>query len=113
MSSLLLMSAENTKTLNFVSLEICFLGFVHRHDELFFSYLWNFIHKFISADEIHVRIRADEGRTPTHFFIYIMYNSYNTFMAGVYAEVYACKVTSLLQGFFSLVHSFYIAFRIV
>ena len=30
-SSILLMSAENTKTLTFVSLMFCFLGFVHRH----------------------------------------------------------------------------------
>ena len=28
-SSLLLMSAENTETLTFVSLKLCFLGFVH------------------------------------------------------------------------------------
>ena len=36
-SSLLLMSAENSKTLTFVSLKFCFLGFVHCHNELFFS----------------------------------------------------------------------------
>ena len=84
-SSLLLMSAENSKTLTFVSLKLCFLGFVHHHNELFFSYLWSFIHKFRSSDEI--RIQADEERTPTHF---------NRFMAGfVYTEVYAFKVTSL------------------
>ena len=53
-SSLLLMSAENSETLSFVSLKLCFLGFVHRHNELFFSYLWSFIHKFISADEIRI-----------------------------------------------------------
>ena len=47
-SSLLLMSAENTETLTFVSLNLCFLGFVHRHNELFFSYLWSFVHKFTS-----------------------------------------------------------------
>ena len=51
-SSLLLMSAENTETLTFVSLKLCFLGFVHRHNELFFSYLhvhvWSFVHKFTS-----------------------------------------------------------------
>ena len=63
-SSLLLMSAENTETLTFVSLKLCFLGFVHPHNELFFSYLWSFIRKFISADEI--RIRVEEERTPTH-----------------------------------------------
>ena len=45
-SSLLLMSAENTETLTFVSLKLCFLGFVNRHNELFFSYLWSFVHKF-------------------------------------------------------------------
>ena len=72
-SSLLLMSAENTKTLIFVSLKLCFLGFVHRHNELFFSYLWSFIHKFISSDKI--RIRADEERTgPTNCLIIILYN---------------------------------------
>ena len=48
-SLLLLMSAENTETLTFVSLKLCFLGFVHRHNELFFSYLWSFDHKFISS----------------------------------------------------------------
>ena len=37
-SSLLLMSAENTETLTSVSLKLCFLGFVHHHNELFFSY---------------------------------------------------------------------------
>ena len=36
-SLLLLMSAENTETLTFVSLKFCFLGFVHRHNELFYS----------------------------------------------------------------------------
>ena len=45
-SSLLLMLAENTEQLTFVPLKLCFLGFVHRHNELFFSYLWSFIHKF-------------------------------------------------------------------
>ena len=47
-SSLLLMSAENTETLTFVSLKLCFLGFVYHHNELFFSYLWSFVHNFIS-----------------------------------------------------------------
>ena len=87
------MSAENTEMLTFVSLKLCFLGFVHRHNKLFFSYLWSFIRKFISADEI--RIRAHEGRMPTHCFFFIIINYNNTFMAGVYAEVYAFKVTSL------------------
>ena len=48
-SSFLLMSAENTEPLTFVSLKLCFLGFVHRHNELFFSYLWSFVHKFTSS----------------------------------------------------------------
>ena len=48
-SLLLLMSAEKTKMLTFVSLKLCFLGFVHHHNELFFSYLWSFVHKFISS----------------------------------------------------------------
>ena len=49
-SSLLLISAEkNTETPTFVSLKLCFLGFVYRHNELFFSYLWSFVHKFISS----------------------------------------------------------------
>ena len=48
-SSLLLMSAENNETLTFVSLKLCFLDFVHRHNELFFSYLWSFVHKFTSS----------------------------------------------------------------
>ena len=47
-SFLLLMSAENYETLTFVSLKLCFLDFVHRHNELFFSYLWSFVHKFTS-----------------------------------------------------------------
>ena len=89
---LLLMSTENTEMLTFVSLKLCFLGFVHYHNELFFSYLWSFMRKFIISDWI--RIRADEGRTPTHCLIIKKY--YDRFMAGfVYAEVYAFKVTSL------------------
>ena len=48
-SLLLLMSAENNKTLTFVSLKLCFLDFFHRHNELFFSYLWSFVHKFTSS----------------------------------------------------------------
>ena len=51
-SSLLLMSAENTETLTFVFLKLCFLGFVHRHNELFFSYLWSVIREFVSSEEI-------------------------------------------------------------
>ena len=63
-SSLLLMSSENTETLAFVSLKFCLLGFVHPHNELLFSYLWSFIRQLISSEEI--RIRADVERTPTH-----------------------------------------------
>ena len=82
---LLLMSAEKTKTLTFVSLKLCFVGFVHRHNQLFFSYLWSFIHKIISSNEM--RIQVDEERTPTHYI---------RFMAElVYAKVYSFKVTSL------------------
>ena len=85
-SSLLLMSAENTETLTFVSLKLCFFGFVHCHNEFFFLYLWSFIRKFISSDQI--QIRANEERTPTHCSI-----MYNRFMAGfVHAEVCVFKV---------------------
>ena len=49
LSSLLLMSAENTETLTFVSLKLCFLGFVYHHNELVFSYLLSFVHKFVSS----------------------------------------------------------------
>ena len=49
MSSLLLMSAENTESLTFVSLKFCFLGFVNRDNELFFGYLWSFVHEFTSS----------------------------------------------------------------
>ena len=55
-SLLLLMSAENT--------------IIHRHIKLFFSYLWSFICKFISFEEI--RIQANEERTPTHCLIIII-----------------------------------------
>ena len=68
-SSLLLMSAENTEMLTFVSLKFCFLGFVHHINKLFISYLWSFIRKFISSEEI--RVRADEERMPTHCLIII------------------------------------------
>ena len=64
-SSLLLMSAENSESITFVSLKLCFLEYVHCHNDLFFSFLWSFIHKFISSDEI--RIRADKERMPTHY----------------------------------------------
>ena len=65
-----LLRKENTETLSFVSLKFCFLGFVHRHNELFFSYLWSFIRKFIRSEEI--RIQVDEERTPTHCLIIIV-----------------------------------------
>ena len=85
------MSAKNTETLTFVSLKIFFLAFVHCHNELFFSYLWSFIRKFISSD----KIKADEERATTHCLIIYIY-IYNRFMVGfVYAEVYTFKVTSL------------------
>ena len=61
------MSTENTEALTFVSVKLCCLGFVHRHNELFFSYLRSFICKFASSEEI--RILADEERTPTIFSI--------------------------------------------
>ena len=64
-SSLLLMSAEDTETLTSVFLKLCFLGFVHHHNEFFFSYLWSFIHKFTSFEDI--QIRADEEITPKHY----------------------------------------------
>ena len=48
-SLLLLMSAENTETLTFVSLNLCLLGFVNHHNELFFSYLWSFVHEFTNS----------------------------------------------------------------
>ena len=88
-SSLLLMTAKNIDMLTFVSLKLCFLGFVHHHNELFFSYLWSFIRKFISSEEIWNR--ADGKRTPTHFLIII------DLRLGLfsYAEVYASKVTFL------------------
>ena len=47
--NLLLTSAENNETLTFVSLELCFLGLVNRHNELFFSYLWSFVHEFTGS----------------------------------------------------------------
>ena len=62
-SSLLLMSAEKkAKTLTFVSFKLYFLGFVHHHNELFFSYLWSFVHKFTSSEEI--RIQGDKNERP-------------------------------------------------
>ena len=45
-SLLLLMLAESNEMLTFVSLKLCFLDFVHCHNELFFSYLWSFVHIF-------------------------------------------------------------------
>ena len=58
---------KNTETLTFVSLKLCFLGFVHRHDELFFSYCG-----VLSINsQVQIWIRADEERTPTHCSIII------------------------------------------
>ena len=87
-SSLLLMSAENTETLTFVSLKLCFLDFVRRHNELFFSYLWSFVNKFTSSGMNPIASRCGKN---AHTF------NYNRFKAEffVYAEVYAFKVTSL------------------
>ena len=65
-STLLLMSAENTETLTFVSLKLCFLDFVHRQHELLFSYLWSFVHKFAS-----LRVLADEERTFTNSILIV------------------------------------------
>ena len=96
-SLLLLMSAENIERLTFICLKFCFLGFVHRHNELFFSYLWSFIRKFISSEEI--RIQADEERTPTHCLFLT-----RVIISKVWL-VYAFKVTSLWREFCTLVHS--------
>ena len=61
------MSVENTETLTFISLKLCFFVFVNRDNELFFSYLWSFVYKFTYSEEI--RIQADEERMPTHCLI--------------------------------------------
>ena len=66
-SSLLLMSAENTKRLTSVSLKLCFLGFVNRCNELFFSYLWSFVHEFTSSSTNPTA--SYEEKTPTHRLI--------------------------------------------
>ena len=42
-------SRKKTEKLIFISLKLCFLGFVHRHNKLFFSYLWSFVHIFTSS----------------------------------------------------------------
>ena len=47
--SLLLMLTDNNKTQTFVSLGLCFWGFVYCHEELFLSYLRSFVHKFTSS----------------------------------------------------------------
>ena len=67
------MSAENTETLTFVSLELCFLGFVYRHNELFFSYLWSFVHKFTSSSTNPIEERM-------HVYVCNLY-MYNRFKA--------------------------------
>ena len=80
-SLLLLMSAADTiETITFVSLKLCFLGFVH-HNELFFSYL-------SINSQTQVRIRADEKRMPTHCSIIDL-----RLHGFVYAEVNAQRVT--------------------
>ena len=65
------MSAENTETLTFVSLTLCFLGFVNRHHELFFSYICGVL-SMNSQVQVLIRSRADEERTPTHCSIIIV-----------------------------------------
>ena len=52
-SSLLLMSAEKHRNANFCILifKLCFLGFVHLHNEFFFSYTWSFVYKFTRSEE--------------------------------------------------------------
>ena len=58
-SLLLLMSAENIETLTFVSLKLCFFGFVHCHNELFSA-----IRGVLSINsQFQVQIQADEERT--------------------------------------------------
>ena len=42
--------SKSNQTLPFVSSRLCFLGFVHRHNELFLIYLWSFDHKFTSYE---------------------------------------------------------------
>ena len=58
------MSAENTETLTFVSLKVCFWGFVHCHNKLFFNYLWSL--SINSQVLVLIRLRVDEERTPVH-----------------------------------------------
>ena len=50
--SFLLMSAENTEPLTFVSLKLCLLSFVYCPNECLYSYLWSFVQKFASSQEI-------------------------------------------------------------
>ena len=87
-SSLLLMSAEITETLTFVSLKFCFLGFVNRRNELFCSYLWSCVHELTSSSTNHIYQIANEERTPTHCSIVI-----DLRLSFCCAEVYAFKVT--------------------
>ena len=68
-SSFLLMSAENTETLAFVSLMFCFLGFVHRHNELFFSYLWSF---FPINSQVHDKYESELIRKERPWLILFM-----------------------------------------
>ena len=80
-SSLLLIPGENIKTLTFVSLKLCFLSFVHHHNELFFSYMWSFVHKFTSSSKNPSWL----GRIPTHCSI-IIDTSWVWFCWGVWVQ---------------------------
>ena len=82
------MSAENTEKLTFVSLKLFFLGFVHRHNKLFFNYVWSL--SINSQVQVRIRSPAEEERTPTRCSIII-----DSRLSFVHAEVYAFKVTSL------------------
>ena len=60
-SSLVLMSAENIETLTFVFLKLCFLGFVHRHNELFLQLSVEFL-SINSQVQVRIRLRVDKER---------------------------------------------------
>ena len=96
-SSLLLKSAENTEKLTFVSLKLCFLGFVNRHNELFFSYLWSFVHEFTSSSTNHT------------LFNYNIFKAEFLFMLRCMLS----KVTSLNRGLCTLVHSLLLLFFLI
>ena len=46
------MSAGNTETQIFDSLKLCFVDFVYCHNKCLFGYLWSFVQKFASSQEI-------------------------------------------------------------